>query len=109
MEELLLRQICDSVGVSRRAVQGYEKMGLVSPVGKNKMGYLVYDSAACERIRQIKLFQNMGFSLKEIKLLYDSTEKEYKDALESRLLELNKRSEQINKMISILKNMISEL
>ena len=36
MAEMTLRELCDSLGVSRRAVQGYEKAGLVSPEGKTK-------------------------------------------------------------------------
>ena len=42
MAEMTLRELCDSLGVSRRAVQGYEKAGLVSPEGKNERGYLLY-------------------------------------------------------------------
>ena len=38
MAEMTLRELCDSLGVSRRAVQGYEKAGLVSPEGKNERG-----------------------------------------------------------------------
>lgn len=36
MEEKTLREVCDLVGITRRAIQGYEKAGLVVPVGKNK-------------------------------------------------------------------------
>lgn len=43
MDELTLRQVCSVVNVSRRAVQGYEKMGLVSATNKNERGYLLYD------------------------------------------------------------------
>ena len=30
---MTLREVCDTLAVSRRAVQGYEKAGLVSAVG----------------------------------------------------------------------------
>lgn len=35
MKEMTLREVCESANVSRRAVQGYEKAGLVSASGKN--------------------------------------------------------------------------
>lgn len=64
--EMTLREVCDTLKVSRRAVQGYEKAGLVCASGKNRYGYLIYDEHAQERIRQIKLFQQLGFTLKEM-------------------------------------------
>lgn len=57
MEVMTLREICEALEVSRRAVQGYEKAGLVSATDQNKYGHLLYDEAAMLRIEQIKLFQ----------------------------------------------------
>ena len=55
MDELLLREVCELVGVTRRAIQGYEKSGLVAATGKNKMGHLLYDKTAIDTIKEIKL------------------------------------------------------
>ena len=41
MSEITLRELYDAFGISRRAVQGYEKAGLVSATSKNKRGYLL--------------------------------------------------------------------
>lgn len=35
---MTLREICESLGVSRRTLQGYEKAGLVASTGRNKYG-----------------------------------------------------------------------
>jgi len=67
-----LNELHMELGVSRRAVQGYEKAGLVSASGKNKYGHLLYDEKAPERIARIKLFQQLGFSIKEIRTLMDA-------------------------------------
>lgn len=40
MNSMTLREVCDSLGISRRTVQGYEKEGLVAPTGKTERGYL---------------------------------------------------------------------
>ena len=62
-----LREICSEVGASRRAVQGYEKAGLVEASGRNKYGHLLYNEKAQKRIVEIKLYQDMGFKIREIK------------------------------------------
>ena len=59
MGVLLLREICELTGVTRRAVQGYEKEGLMKPSSKNKQGYLLYDQEAVVRIKEIKSFEDM--------------------------------------------------
>ena len=40
MSEMTLRQVCDAVEVSRRAIQGYEKAELVSASSRNERGHL---------------------------------------------------------------------
>jgi len=66
MKEYTLRQLCEICGVTRRAVQGYEAHGLISPCGKTKRCYLLYDENAVHTVRKIKDLQNFGFSLTEI-------------------------------------------
>ena len=68
--DMTLHELCDACGVSRRAVQGYEKAGLVQPSGRNVRGYLIYDSAAQERICTIRRYQRLGFQIKEIIGMY---------------------------------------
>ena len=81
MKDMTLREVCNTIGVSRRAIQGYEKESLVSATGKTNRGYLLYDTAAQERIKKIKLYQDMGFSLKQIKLIIDDSSPILKNAL----------------------------
>lgn len=50
-----LRELCEHTGVSRRAIQGYEKAGLMTAAIKNERGYLLYDSNAQDRVRMIRL------------------------------------------------------
>lgn len=69
MEEKTLKEVCELVGVTRRAIQGYEDAGLVVSTGRNKYGHLLYDESAVEKIKEIKLYQDFGFSIKEIQVL----------------------------------------
>lgn len=49
--DMTLKEVCLLAKVSRRAIQGYEKAGLVSATGKNKRGYLLYDENAQKGLR----------------------------------------------------------
>ena len=71
-ETKTLSEVCSVLEVSRRAVQGYENAGLVSATGKNKYGHLLYDEDAQRRIKQIRLLQQLGFRVKEIKDIIDA-------------------------------------
>lgn len=51
MKDMTLREMCNALNISRRAVQGYEKAGLVSASGKNERGHLIYDENAQKRIK----------------------------------------------------------
>lgn len=97
MEKITLREVCNRVGVSRRAVQGYEEAGLVVSSGKNKYGYLLYDEAEVEKIRCIKQYQDFGFKVKEIVVLMDAPDDVYVEML-SRKMEMMKK--QLKKLIA---------
>lgn len=43
MEEMTSCEVCAAVGISRHAVHGYEKAGLVSASGKYECSYLLHD------------------------------------------------------------------
>ena len=85
-----LRQLQDSLGVTRRAMQGYEQEGLVGPTGRNKYGHLLYDEAAQERIARIRLYQQLGFRRKEIAELLDAPGQAVKTALEECIMRMEK-------------------
>lgn len=109
MNEITLREVCNGFGVSRHAVQGYEKAGLVSATGKNKRGHLLYDDNSQERIRKIKIFQEMGFSIKEICGIIDAPNHIIKKALEDRIEKLKEDSVHTELMIQRAHDMLKVL
>lgn len=106
---MTLREVCDTLAVSRRAVQGYEKAGLVSATGKNERGYLLYDASTRERIERIKLFQQLGFSIREIKGIIDAPSDVLKPALEEQVEKLKEDSENIELLIEKAYSLIETL
>ena len=109
MGEMTLRELCNVVGVSRRAIQGYERAGLVAPTGKTTRGYLLYNTAAQERIKKIKLFQNMGFQIREIREIIDGPNDRLRTALIARKAELTQNIHQQSDMIDIIQQMLRDL
>ena len=104
---ITLREVCKSEGVSRRAVQGYEKAGLVTPTGRNERGHLLYSQSEQNKIRQIKFFQEMGFSIKEIKEMSNAPKHVVKAAIERRIdalwLEIDRKENIIEMARELLK------
>lgn len=107
--DMTLREVCETFEVSRRAVQGYEKAGLVSASKKNERGYLLYDANSQERIRQIRLFQRMGFSIKEIKNIIDSSNDILKSSLEKQTRKLELKKKELEMLLVKMYEMIEEL
>ena len=104
MKELTLRELCEMYNVSRRAVQGYEKHGLVSATGRTNKGYLLYDESAQQTVARIKRCQDYGFSVKEIGVFFSSTPQVQKDLLVEKLTELKvKKKKQKNVLMRLRK------
>lgn len=109
MIEMKLKELCERAGVSRRAVQGYEKAGLVSAVRKNGYGYLMYDEQALERTRTIRLYQNMGFTIRQITEIIDAPNEVIKTALSKQLKVLEDDLKAREQLITQVKTMIDNL
>lgn len=106
---MTLREICETLGVSRRALQGYEKAGLVTATGQNKYGHLLYDNAAETRIAQIKFYQQLGFSIKEITVIIDAPNAVIKTALERQVQKLSEEKAEMDELIEKANQMITKL
>ncbi len=91
-----LHELCDELGVTRRVIQGYEKAGLVSATGKNKYGHLLYNEKAQERIVQIRMYQQLGFTIREIKELIDAPDSFVKATVEKQILYLKEKKKNID-------------
>ena len=109
IKDMTLREVCNAYGVSRRAVQGYEMAGLVSASSRNERGYLLYDENAQKRIKQIKLFQQMGFTIKEIKSMMDTPEESWKPILGKRVKLLEKKKKNMEMTIDMIYALIEKL
>jgi MerR family transcriptional regulator, thiopeptide resistance regulator len=58
-------------GVSVRTLHHYDEIGLLRPLERSPAGYRLYRDGDLERLRQIVLYRELGFSLEEIAAILD--------------------------------------
>ncbi len=69
MEKTLWKigEIAKLAQVTVRTLHYYEEVGLLAAVSRSQAGYRFYDQRALERLQMIRLLQQVGFSLEDIK------------------------------------------
>lgn len=59
--------LADKAGRTQRTLHFYEELGLLTPVGRTKGGFRLYDQDSLVRIHWITRLQDLGFSLPDIR------------------------------------------
>lgn len=68
-------EVAKILGVTRKAILGYEDLGLLTPAFKDETsGYRYYTADNMTQIRSIHSLQSLGLSLKEVAAYYYDTE-----------------------------------
>lgn len=105
-----ISEVTKLVGTSRKALQEYDKIGLVHPTSTTEGGYWLYDEDAVGKISTIQLFSMVGYTRKEIKEFIDAVtgfdhieerQARYQDAIER----LKKKRKQLDSLISMAETM----
>ena len=76
-----LKEVCNELRISRRAIQGYEARNLIAPASRNKYGHLLYDDEMVKRIAFIRFNQKIGFSIEDISNFIDGSFEETRKQL----------------------------
>lgn len=65
---MMIGEIADFFGVSRKAIRLYEKKGIIRPVEVDaRNGYRYYSAAQVQQLNALLELKSLGFSLEEIK------------------------------------------
>ena len=96
---MTVNEISKLTGVSIRALQYYDAIGLLKPCQYTQSGYRLYDEPALERLQQILLFKELEFPLKEIKEIIDAPNFDREKALEQQIELLTMNKEHLEKII----------
>lgn len=69
---MLIGEIADFFGVSRKAMRLYEKKGIIKPVKVDASnGYRYYSAGQVQQLNALLELKTLGFSLDEIKMVTD--------------------------------------
>jgi len=66
MAQVAITELSKATGFPSSALRYYERIGLLSPVGRSSGGYRLYDERAVERLRFVARAKRLGLSLEEI-------------------------------------------
>lgn len=102
MEKYKISEVCRLVGVTRRALQGYDEIGLLKHTDETPAGYWLYNEQALNKLVLIRIFVEIGYSRSHIKEILNNPDldlkKEYSVAIEA----LQYKKEKIDQMINLL-------
>ena len=86
---MLIGEIADFFGVSRKAMRLYEKKGIIKPVTVDAAnGYRYYSAEQVQQLNALLELKALGFSLDEIKMIIDG------ETAKASLLEMLKKKQQ---------------
>ncbi len=98
---LTVHEVSALTGVSVRALQYYDRIGLLPPATRTEAGYRLYDDGSLERLQQILLFRELEFPLKEIGRIIDSPEFDRTKALAQQIELLTLKKEHLENLINL--------
>ena len=96
---MTVHEVSRLTGVSIRALQYYDEIGLLPPTQYTEAGYRLYGDAALERLQQILLFRELEFPLKEIKSILENPAFDRNKALEQQIELLTLKRERLDNLI----------
>lgn len=95
-----VQEVSNLTKVSVRTLHYYDSIGLLSPTTVTEAGYRLYDDTALERLQYILLFRELGFPLKEIKTILNSSDFDRNRALEQQIELLTLKKEHLENLIN---------
>ncbi len=67
MEYYLRGELAKAAGLNFETIRYYEKINLIPTAERNRSGYRLYPMETLNKLKLIKMLQNCGFSISEIK------------------------------------------
>ena len=74
-EPLTIRQVAQRTGVSSKTLRYWEDVGLLAKAARNYHGYRLFHHDVVPRIGFIQKAKSLGFTLAEIRTLFDTAKK----------------------------------
>jgi len=92
-------RVAEVAGVTVRTLHHYDEIGLLTPDGRTSAGYRRYDDADLERLQQILLYRELGFTLEEIATILDDPDSDARTHLRRQHALLTDRIARLRDMV----------
>ncbi len=97
-----IKQVSEASGATIRALQHYDRIGLLRPGSRSASGYRLYQDDDLLRLQQVLLLKSMGFGLKDISCLLSDAGTDREAALRKHRSMLIDRLGQMNRLIGLV-------
>ena len=104
-----IKQLADLANVSRRTLRYYDQIDLLKPTAVADNNYRYYDQTAVLRLQQIRFYQELGFSLDDIRTMLDKPDFDARQSLQTQKAALQQQAERLNRLIETIDNTILHL
>lgn len=103
---ITIRRLAKQVRLSRSTLLYYDRIGLLRPSGRSAANYRLYSRADQQRLKAICRYREMGLSLAAIRRILDHPRSGTPQALERRLLEIDRQMQALRRQQRIIRNLL---
>ncbi len=103
---MTVKQVSTLTGVSVRALQFYDEIGLFKPAQVTGAGYRLYDEKSLEVLQQILFFKELDFTLKEIKAIMDNPQFDKNAAFKKQRELIKIKRDRLDALLGLLDRLI---
>ena len=104
-----IKQLADLANVSRRTLRYYDQIDLLKPTAVGDNNYRYYDQKTVLRLQQIRFYQELDFSLDDIRKILDKSDFNALQSLQTQKAALQRQAERLNQLITTIDNTILHL
>ncbi len=98
---MTVHEVSRLTGISIRALQYYDRIGLLPPDEVTEAGYRLYGEKGLEKLQQILLFRELEFPLREIRRIVNSPDFDRSRALAQQIELLTLKKQHIESLIGL--------
>lgn len=108
-EKYTVKQLAQAAGVSVRTLHYYDAINLLKPASRSRAGYRYYGQQQLLKLQQILFYKQLGFSLQEIRDVFNVPDFDILKALKSHRNELVNRSSELKQLLKTVDSTIDAL
>lgn len=97
-----IKQVSEASGATIRALQHYDRIGLLRPASRSSSGYRLYQDEDLLKLQQLLLLKSMGFGLKDIACMLSDAATDREAALRRHRGMLIGKLGQMNRLIGLV-------